>query len=87
MYINVSLEAVRAAEDTVKATKALLVANHGNFASDMESALANWNDANVQKFVQMFGVMTGDLNEILARLNAIEEFCYAVERMILAYNE
>lgn len=87
MYINVSLEAVRAAEETIKATKSLLVQNHGNFASDMEGALAEWNDVNVQKFIALFGEMTGDLNLILAKLSVIEEFCYQVERMILLYND
>lgn len=86
MYINVSLQAVHAAQDTVRAAKALLLANHGNFTTDMESALANWNDANVLKFIGVFGEMTGELNSLLMRLNAIDEFCGEVERMIIAYN-
>lgn len=86
MYINVSLQAVHAAQDTVREAKTLLMTNHGNFASDMESALSNWNDANVMKFVSVFGEMTGELNSLLNRLNAIDEFCGEVERMIIAYN-
>lgn len=86
MFINVSLQAVHAAQDTVREAKSLLISNHGSFASDMDGALANWNDANVMKFVSVFGEMTNELNSLLMSLNAIEEFCVEVERMIIAYN-
>lgn len=86
MYINVSLQAVKAVERIVESARAMLIGNFNNFSSDVQNTLAEWNDANVQKFIQLFGSMTGNLKEILVRLNGIESFCREVERLIIAYN-
>lgn len=86
MYINVNLQAVRAVERIVESARAMLITNYNHFSSDVQNNLAEWNDANVQKFLQLFASMTGNLQEVIIRLNGIENFCREVERLIIAYN-
>ena len=86
MYINVSLQAVKAVERIVESARAMLIGNYNNFSTDIQNTLSEWNDANVQKFIQLCGSMTGDLKDVILRLNGIESFCREVERLIIAYN-
>lgn len=86
MYINVNLQAVRAVEKIVDSARAMLITNYNHFSVDLQNNIAEWNDANVQKFLQQFAAMTVNLQEVIIRLNGIENFCREVEKLIIAYN-
>ena len=86
MYINVNLQAVRAVARIVENARSMLVTNYNHFSTDIHSNLSEWNDANVHKFLQQAAAMTATLQEVIMRLNGIENFCREGERLIIAYN-